>query len=414
MTLPGPRRALAALVLSAWALAQAAPDDALLGAAHAEQHAVLQTLERLVNIETGTGDAEGMAAMAKLLSGELHQAGAQVIRHKAAGNVVGDNVVGVLKGTGRGRVLLMAHMDTVYPRGVLARAPFRIDGARAFGAGIADAKGGVATVLHAMRLLKARPGAYAQVTALFNTDEERGSVGSRDLIQQLAGEHDAVLSFEPTLALREGFARGTSGVGSVQVRIKGRASHAGAAPELGVNALTEAADLVLRTQDLDDRARGLRFNWTIAKAGGTANIIPEEAELLADVRYVRNEDLVALEAALRERAQNKKLPEAQIDITVNRGRPAFNADALCLKLIELARSVYAEAGGDVVVIERSGGGTDAAYAALSGKPVLEGLGLPGFGYHSNAAEYVMIDAIPRRLYMAVRLVQEVGAGALTR
>lgn len=414
MTLPGLRRVLLALGLAVATLAQAATDDTLLGAANAEQHAVLRTLERLVNIETGTGDAEGLAAMATLLATEMQQAGAVVTRHKAAAGVVGDNVVGVLKGSGRGRVLLMAHMDTVYPRGTLANAPFRIDGARAFGPGIADAKGGLATVLHALRLLKARPGAYAQVTALFNTDEERGSLGSRELIQQLAAEHDAVLSFEPTLALREGFARGTSGVGAVRVRITGRASHAGAAPELGVNALTEAADLVLRTQDLDDRARGLRLNWTIVKAGSVANAIPDLAELVADVRYVRNEDLVALEAALRERAQKKRLPDSQIEITVNRGRPAFNADAGCLKLIELARSVYAEAGGDVVVIDRSGGGTDAAYAALSGKPVLEGLGLPGFGYHSSQAEYVMIDAIPRRLYMAVRLVQELGAGALNR
>jgi glutamate carboxypeptidase len=408
------RRALVVLGLVVSAQAHAAPDDALLGAANAEQPAVLRTLERLVNIETGTGDAEGLAAMASLLAAELQRAGATVLRHPAVAGGVGDNVVGTLNGTGRGRVLLMAHMDTVYPRGTLAKAPFRIDGARAFGPGIADAKGGVATVLHTLRLLKARPGAYSRVTVLFNPDEERGSLGSRELIQQLAADHDAVLSFEPTLALREGFARGTSGVGSVQVRITGRASHAGAAPELGVNALTEAADLVQRTQDLDDRSRGLRLNWTIAKAGGVANIIPDQAELLADVRYVRNEDLVALEAALRERAQKKKLPEAQIEITVHRGRPAFNADAACLKLIELARRVYAEAGGDVVVIDRSGGGTDAAYAALSGKPVLEGLGLPGFGYHSSGAEYVMIDAIPRRLYMAVRLVQELGAGALNR
>lgn len=411
-----PARLLAAAALVAAALGgnlamAQARNDALFNAATAEQAATLKTLERLVNIETGTGNAEGMSAMGALLEAELKAVGATVTRHKAAGDVVGDNIVGRIQGQGGKNILLMAHMDTVYVKGTLEKAPFRIDGNRAFGPGIADDKGGVAVLLHALKLLKAQGFAgFGTITAMFNTDEERGSFGSRDLIQQLASQHDYVLSFEPTLALKENLTLGTSGIAYVEARIKGKASHAGAAPELGVNALVEASDLVLRTQDIDNKDTGLRFNWTVAKAGGVSNIIPDEAVVNADVRYARNEDLEAAIKKLEAGAARKRLAEADVKVNVTRGRPAFNAGAEGKKLVDKAVAIYKEVGGELTVIDRTGGGTDAAYAALSGKPVIESLGLPGFGYHSNQAEYVMIDAIPRRLYLAVRMLMDLGQG----
>ncbi|HEX7742503.1 MAG TPA: M20/M25/M40 family metallo-hydrolase, partial [Sphingobium sp.] len=141
-----------------------------------------------------------------------------------------------------------------------------------------------------------------------------------------------------------------------------------------------------------------------------SNIIPASATLNADVRYARNEDFDAAMKTLEERAQQKKLPEADVKVIVTRGRPAFNAGEGGKKLVDKAVGYYKEAGGTLGVEERTGGGTDAAYAALSGKPVIESLGLPGFGYHSDKAEYVDISASPRRLYMAARLIMDLGAG----
>jgi glutamate carboxypeptidase len=352
-----------------------------------------------------------MAAAARYLEQQLQAHGLTVTRHKAAGLSVGDNIVATIKGRGGKNLLLMAHMDTVYPRGMLAKAPFRVEGDKAFGPGIADDKGGVAVILHTLKLLKARNFQdFGTLTVLFNTDEEKGSLGSRDLIQAEAAKVDAVLSYEPTGVGKESFALGTSGIAYVIANIKGKASHAGAAPELGVNALVEAADLVRRTTDLDDKARGLRFNWTIAKAGAVNNVIPDSATLNADMRYVRNADFDATVATLKERAQQKKLPAAEVDVVVNKGRPAFDAGPAGKVLVDKAVAIYQEAGGQVGVIERTGGGTDAAYAALSGKPVIESMGLPGFGYHSNDAEYVDIGAVPRRLYMSVRMVVDLAQG----
>jgi glutamate carboxypeptidase len=400
--------ALLALPLMAHAQSR---DDALLAAATAEQAATVKTLERLVNIETGTGHAEGLAVMAQFLESELKALGATVTRNAPTAPAIGDNIVGTLQGKGGKNLMMMAHMDTVYVKGTLDKAPFRIDGARAFGPGIADDKGGIAVILHTLKLLKARGfEGFGKITVLFNSDEERGSIGSRELIRSLARQHNFVLSFEPTVALREMMILGTSGTIGVDVTIKGKASHAGAAPELGVNALTEAADLILRTQDIDDKDRGLRFNWTVAKSGGVTNIIPDQAVITADMRYAREQDLEAALAKLNAAVAKKRLAASEIEVNVRRGMPAFNAGVEGRKLVDKAIGIYKEVGAELVILERTGGGTDAAWAAQDGTPVVEGLGLPGLNFHSNQAEYVMIDAIPRRLYLASRMVMDLAQG----
>jgi glutamate carboxypeptidase len=399
------------VVLLALSHAALARDQALLAAATAEQPAVLATLEKLVAIETGTGDAQGMAAMAAYLEGELRGLGANVTRHPSAAGVVGDIIVAQLSGRGQRRILLMAHMDTVYPRGTLAKAAFRVEGNRAFGPGIADAKGGIAVILHALRLLKARGfDDYATLTVLINADEERGSLGSRDLIVATAREHDVVLSFEPTLALRELLVLATSGSATARATIRGRAAHAGANPEQGVNAMVEAADFILRTLDLDDRAGAFRFNWTTGSGGKVGNVIPDAVTIEANIRYLDPARLDAAFRMLEERAARPRLAGARIQVERIIGRPAFVADAGSRALIEKARAIYREIGAELAVVPVTGGGTDAAYAAQAGRPVLEALGLPGFGYHSDQAEYVLVDAIPRRLYLAVRMIGDVSSG----
>lgn len=403
--------AFAALGLAAVAAQAQAKDDALLAAANAEKPALIATLEKLVNIETGTGNADGLATYSQLLEMRLKDLGLEVARHKAVGDVVGDNLIATQKGKGGKNILLMSHMDTVYLQGILEKAPFKVEGNKAYGPGIADDKGGIAVVLHTLKLLKDRGFQdFGTITVLLNTDEEKGSFGSRELIQSEAAKADYVLSFEPTSGEKEELWLGTSGIVYVFADIKGKASHAGDAPEQGVNALVEAADLVLRTQDIDDKAKGLRFNWTLAKAGNVSNIIPAEASLRADMRYAKTEDFEAAIKKLEAQAQKKRLPDAEVKITLTKGRPAFNAGEGGKALVDKARGYYKEAGGEVGIRERAGGGTDAAYASLSGKPTIESLGLPGYGYHSDKSEWVDLDAVPRRLYMAARLIMDLGQG----
>ncbi len=149
----------------------------------------------------------------------------------------------------------MGHMDTVYERGILASQPWRVDGERIYGPGIADDKGGIAVVLHALKILKEVDWRnFARLTVLFNPDEEVGSIGSGELISELADQHDFVLSCEPTVAApaarNDALLLGASGTARGVMEVKGRASHAGAAPDLGRNALIELAHQLLQTRDI--------------------------------------------------------------------------------------------------------------------------------------------------------------------
>jgi glutamate carboxypeptidase len=409
-----------------------ARNEALFAAATAAKPATIETLKSLVNIETGSTNSEGMAAMTSFLEQQLKALGATVTRSKAdpssISNPVGENIYGTIKDTGSKKILMIAHMDTVHVKGTIAKLPWRIETGtekvktptgeverafeRAYGPGIADAKGGVATILHTVRLLQAQGFKdYAQITMMFNTDEETGSFGSRALIQKLASEHDLTLSYEPTSSVPvEAMILAASGGINVRVDFKGKSAHAGAEPEKGVNALVEMSDFVLTTMGLDNKDKALRFNWTIGAGGTVANIIPDSASLTATLRYVDPAARDEAIAKLRERVAKKKLEGSEITLTIPDSRPSFIADAAGKALVAKAVEIYKEVGGRIFVVPVTGGGTDAGYAALSGKPVLEALGLPGFGYHSNQEEYADIGAIPRRLYLSSRLIMDIAQG----
>ncbi len=409
--------ALAFVLASGLAAAQAPiRNEALFAAATAAKPATIETLKNLVNIETGSTNLEGMATMTNFLEEQLKALGATVTRSAAQpssiSNPVGENIYGTVKGTGTKKILMMAHMDTVHVKGTLAKLPWRIEGDRAYGPGVADAKGGVAVILNTVRLLQQQGFKdFAQITMMFNTDEETSSFGSRALIQKLAGEHDVIFSYEPTSAVPvEAMILAASGGINVTVNFKGKAAHAGAEPEKGVNALVEMSDFVLSTMNLDNQAKALRFNWTIGSGGTVANIVPDSASLTATLRYVdpvlRDEAI----AKLRERAAKPKLAGSEITVTIPDSRPSFVADAAGKALVAKSVEIYKEVGGRIFVVPVTGGGTDAGYASQSGKPVLEALGLPGFGYHSNQEEYADIGAIPRRLYLSSRLIMDISQG----
>jgi glutamate carboxypeptidase len=403
--------ALAVLVPAAHARpASPRPDAALLKAATAEAPALTNTLQALVEIETGTGDAEGMAAMGRLLETRFTALGGTTERMKPLGDTVGDIIVARWRGSGRGRILLIAHMDTVYQRGALARAPFKLvgssNGPLAYGPGVADDKGGVALILHTLTLLSPRD--YAELTVAINTDEERGSLGSGPIITQLSQGQSAVLSFEPT-SYPEALPNGTSGTNTVIVTIKGKAAHAGAAPESGINALAEAAHIIAATRDLDQGPGKLRFNWTVMnQENGVRNIIPDNVTLIGDLRITDMSEFEPFKQALAHRLAAPSQPGAIVTHQVRLNRPPFNVTPASMALIEEAQATYARLGRKLRLLPRTGGGTDAAFAALAGVPVLEALGLPGAGYHTTDAEYVYLAAVPNRLYLAASLIRRLG------
>jgi glutamate carboxypeptidase len=165
-------------------------------------------------------------------------------------------------------------------------------------------------------------------------------------------------------------------------------------------------------RDLSDPSTGVKVNWTMARAGIVRNMIPPGAEAEADIRVVRVADLDGVEQRLRERIRNKLLSEAEVTLEFRRGRPPLQATDASRAVAAHAQRIYAEIGRELGVPDHpTGGGTDAAYAALKTKsPVLEGFGLMGYGAHSTDAEYVLIDSIEPRLYLATRMIMDISQG----
>jgi glutamate carboxypeptidase len=417
----------AGLSLASPALAQ--PAEAWKRQADEQVQPYLATLKQLVDIESGSRDLEGLEALSGVIAARLRAAGMTVqsipaqapdFHPQLKGAKLGSMVYGTKAGKGAKKVLLIAHMDTVYPRGMGAKQPFRVDGDRAYGLGIADDKQGVALILHTVELL-AKNGFddYAELGVLINGDEEIGSPGSAATLTRLGGEYDAVLSFEGGgSALPNGgdmVRLATSSIAIVEMKVRGKASHAGAAPELGRNALYELSHQILKSRAFGDPAKGLQINWTVSSAGNSRNVIPAEASAVADVRSLTNADLDLMEAALKKSIEEKLIPDTTIELSFYRSRPAFVANAASRALAARAVEIYKEAGLTLAIRDRAtGGGTDAAFAGLKPKGgVLESFGLRGFGSHSNDDEYILVSNVAPRLYLATRMVVDVGRGAVS-
>jgi glutamate carboxypeptidase len=403
--------------------AQAAPQEPLWAMVKKEKPAVVETLRDLVNIESGSRDKEGLDRLAGLIGERLAALGgkleyyvptaADTYRLYDTPNDIGKVVIARFTGSGTRRIMLLAHMDTVYARGTLAKRPYRVDGGRAFGPGIADDKGGIAMILHALSLLRALDlRDYGTLTVVINGDEEISSPGARKLIQSIGAEHEFVFSCEPTSVKRDEIALATSGIGSASLTVHGKSAHAGVNPELGRNAIIELAHQMLQTRDLSDAERGIKFNWTLASGGNTRNVIPELATASADVRVRRLADLDVIEKRFRDRVQNQLIPDIKVEAGFERRRAPLEVTEASRALAKKAQAIYAEIGRSLAVDESgNGGGTDAAFAAASGKPATaESFGLPGFGYHSSEEEYVDLDGVEPRLYLLTRLIMDTARG----
>ena len=409
---------LVALV-SSWAFAQST--EPVRARVQQERQPYLDTLRELVSIESGSGDVEGLNRIADVIAVRLRVLGgdvefvdppADMARFENTPPRTGKSVVGRFRGTGTRRILLLAHMDTVYLRGMLAKQPFRIDGDRAYGLGVSDDKHGVALVLHTIGLLKSLNFRdYGLITVLVNGDEEVASAGSRTLITKLGSEHDLVLSCEGA-GQEDSIRLTTAGVAAVQLKVTGRASHAGGAPEQGRNALYELAHQMLQTRDLSNAGTGVKMNWTLASAGSARNVIPAEARATADVRVLRVADYDGIEKQVRDRIRKQLIPDTRVDLVFERTRPPLEATAAARAVAAHAQRIYRELGKPLDVRDSApGGGTDAAFAALATKAaVIEGFGLKGFGSHSNDAEYIELGSIEPRLYLMTRMIMDAAQG----
>jgi glutamate carboxypeptidase len=398
--------------------------EPVLSLAQKEKPLLMETLKQLTAIESGSRELEELDKIANILSSRLKALGGKVeliepteadtVRLSDTPEKIGKMVKATFTGTGTKKILLMAHMDTVYPRGMATRQPFRIDGDRAYGLGIADNRHGIAVILHSIAMLNAMKFRdYGTITVFINADEEIGSPGSRNHHTRLGTEHDAVMSFEGGGNEKDDRVRlATSGHALALLTVRGRASHAGSAPERGVNALDELAHQILQMRDLSDPKTGVKVNWTLARAGLVFNMIPPGAQATGDVRVARIADYDGIEQKLKERVKNKLLPEASVELVLERRFPPLEPKPTSRVLSAHAQTIYAEIGRKLNVLEDAAGGfTDAANASLKTQaPVIEGFGLHGFGSHTTNAEYIVMSSIEPRLYLTTRMIMDISSG----
>src|SRR5262245_22996683 len=282
----------------------------------------------------------------------------------------------------------------------------------AYGPGVSDNKGGMIAALFVLRILQdLNFKDYAKITLLLNTNEETGSLGTRLLIENLATQHDATLNLEAGRP-GDGLVIWRKGSGSIKVEVKGRAAHAGVAPDNGRNAAMELAHQLLQLGKLGNRENGTTVNFTVLKAGDRKNVIPDYAVAEGDIRALSSEEFDRVERELATISKNTLIPDTEVTTSLTRLFPIMPESAQTRALVAMAQSIYGELG-KTLKLEGSGGAADSSFSAGVFKPTLDGLGLIGGSAHS-LDEYSEIESIVPRFYLLTRMVIELGKSGMSR
>ena len=372
---------------------------------NARSQAILDSIRTLVERETASREEGRLNEIAGFVAGQLQELGGAVEltpqpgygTHLRAGFDFGHSPT-------TPRLLVIGHLDTVWPVGTLERMPFRVtpEGV-AHGPGIFDMKSGIVVAIECLNAIQAlalqtkRP-----ITLLLTCDEEIGSKTSRPLVEEEAGKAAAALVLEPPIS--GGVVKtGRKGIGVFTIKAIGRAAHAGLDPRKGVNAIVELSHQVVRLAAMNDYERGVTISVGLMNGGSALNVVPAEAMAKADVRFWTPEDGERIVSDIR--GLRPVLEEAQLEITGGINRPPMPRSEKNIALYEHARALAAEIGFDLkdAVV---GGGSDGNFTAAMGVPTLDGLGVDGAGAHADH-EHILVSDIPRRAALLTRLMQTV-------
>jgi glutamate carboxypeptidase len=362
--------------------------------------------ERLVNIDSGSGYGKGLTQLGLLLTEELKSLGAEIRQHQLPGGDRGFHIVTSFQGTGKGSVLLLAHMDTVFPEGAAKLRPFKIEDGKAYGPGVSDCKGGILLCIQALRNIKETGFRdFGRITCIFNCDEEIFSPDSRAIIQSEAQTHSYTLCIEPG-SVDDGVVTWRKGGGVLTVEVTGRAAHAGAAPERGRNAAMELINQIARLSALEDKSKLTTINFTVMQAGERTNVIPDYAMAKADIRALYPEEFSRLELAANEISGQIIIPDTEVKIGIIKNNPPFSPNEFTDRLAQKAAEIYGELG-KTLKTTGEGGISDANWAAAAGSIVIDGLGPVSRRAHTDK-ETADVESVVPRLYLLTRLLMELG------
>lgn len=368
-----------------------------------QRQTMVDLLTTLVEFETPTRDKAHVDRLGAFLENEFKGLGASSVT-RIPQTEVGDLLLAKWNETAPGKpIMFLIHIDTVWPLGTLAERPVRIDDdGRLFGPGAIDMKGGITIVLSALRGLQARQEMPNRpIWVLMTSDEEVGSTYSKPFIEQYAAQAGLVLVMEPA-TIDEALKTWRKGIATYQLDIEGLPSHAGNAPEKGINAISEFAQQVMRIHSFNDLQRGTSVNVTVVNGGSATNVIPAHVTAFIDTRAITMEawndtyeKLMALEPVV---------PGAKIKVSLINGHKPMERDETMIRSYEQCKAIGARYG--VTVREDgSGGASDGNTVAAMGIPVLDGLGPQGDGLHA-LHEHVVLNSLPRRATLIAAMLKE--------
>jgi glutamate carboxypeptidase len=376
------------------------PIRRLLAVTGERREAMVKLLGEFVRCESPSYDKAAVDRFGEIVAREWKRRGAavRVLRQKERGNHLR---VELGRARTKGQILVLGHLDTVYPLGTLQRMPFRIANGRAWGPGTFDMKGGLVLALFAVDALCAAGVALQKrVVFLWTSDEEIGSKSSRAAIEQQARRCDAVLVLEPAFGRDGRLKTARKGTGGGEIIVTGRSAHAGIEPEKGVNAVHELALQIDRLTRMNNPSRGITVQTTVVSGGTVSNVVPEHARAEVDVRFSRLADAAGLERKLH--TLHPVLKGARIEVRGGINRLPLERTAAVQRLFNHARGLMASLG--LKLDEAStGGASDGNFTGALGIPTLDGLGAVGDGAHTPH-EHVVIRALPERAALIAGLL----------
>ncbi len=368
----------------------------------------LEELATLSMIDCGTYNKAGVDQVGAYFHEKLTSLGMQVDvePHPA----LGDTLIGRWHGSGFKRLLLIGHLDTVYPDGWPQTHPFMIEGDIAHGPGTADMKAGLLAGLYAIEALhECGFDDFAEIAFLLNSDEEIGSPASSAIIEREAQGRDAVLVLE---CGRENgdIVSARKGIAKFALHVQGRSAHAGVDPERGRNAILELAHQVIAAQSLAGNVPGTTVNVGVVTGGMKVNVVPAEAEAQIDVRARDRAGIDAIIAALHTSVARTTVPDTMVTLDGGLLRPPMEKTEAIARLVELYQQAAQELGFQVNDAA-TGGASDANFTASLGIPSLDGLGPVG-GQDHSPDEYIQISSVIPRTAILAALIHSILQGQL--
>lgn len=365
----------------------------------------LENLRSLVDVDCGTSNKPGVDLVGQVFRGYLKNAGFELAEYPLS--QYGDCCLATYRGNGKARILMVGHLDTVYPEGTVATRKMHFENDHILGPGAGDMKAGLLTGLYAIRALQhVKFDDFARVDFFLNTDEEVDSPDSRPLYLPIASRADVALVLE-SARMNGDIVSARKGGGNYHVHVRGRQAHAGVEIEKGANAILELSHCIQEISALNGRRPGTTVNVGLVGGGTRTNVVPDDAWADVDVRFVTRADGLALDQSIRQVVSRAHVPGTHSDVSGGIEKNPMEKTAASAYLVELIQGVASRLDLKIKDVQ-TGGTSDGNYISEAGIPTLDGLGPIG-GLDHSPDEYIEANSIVSRTALLAGFIVELAA-----